>query len=319
MARDHNYSANAPTLDAQPSSSFTRAPVGRPVALVEGSTPELSAEIQSLLRGRLRSAALLLALGFGAFFIRGIFLVDFAYVEDVVMWGLNGFVTAVLAVLGFALCRHCAMSTRKLRTMELLIFGLPALYFLTGSVLELRAFHLAQTVRAYHSPPLAFEKLPLSTIDAQAKAGEPSPNTRLSGERRPTDSPSIPWMMLIFIYAMYIPNTWQRAAVVIGSLAAIPVIMLLVAIVSSDMLADVFTWQGFVGTTLIMSLGGNFLDLGCIHDSSIAPRGVHRAAARPVSPHETARRWGDGRGVSGRTPAHEAPLRDQDHPSGKGY
>ncbi len=147
MARNHDFLANAPTLDAQPSSSITNAPIGRPIALVDGSTPELSSEIQSLLRGRLRTAALLLALGFGAFFIRGIFLVDFGHVEDVVMWGLNGCVTAVLAVLGFALCRHCAMSTRKLRTMELLIFGLPAIYFLTGSILELRAFHMAQTAR----------------------------------------------------------------------------------------------------------------------------------------------------------------------------
>src|SRR5690606_1162918 len=33
-----------------------------------------------------------------------------------------------------------------------------------------------------------------------------------------------PWMLLIFVYALYIPNTWQRAAWVIGMMTAAPLL-----------------------------------------------------------------------------------------------
>src|SRR6478672_12551523 len=45
----------------------------RGVALVEGSTPHLSAETRELLRNRLRTAAILFFVGFLAFFIRWFF------------------------------------------------------------------------------------------------------------------------------------------------------------------------------------------------------------------------------------------------------
>ena len=31
------------------------------------------------------------------------------------------------------------------------------------------------------------------------------------------------WMLLIFCYALFVPNTWRRAAVVIGLMAAAPI------------------------------------------------------------------------------------------------
>jgi hypothetical protein len=36
------------------------------------------------------------------------------------------------------------------------------------------------------------------------------------------------WMTLIFTYALFIPNTWQRAAVVIGVLTATPILLLVI-------------------------------------------------------------------------------------------
>jgi serine/threonine-protein kinase len=36
-----------------------------------------------------------------------------------------------------------------------------------------------------------------------------------------------PWMMLIFTYAMFIPNTWRRAAVVLGIMGLLPVLLMI--------------------------------------------------------------------------------------------
>src|SRR5690348_9245044 len=55
------------------SSDELRAEARRGVALVEGSTPHLSAETRDLLRNRLRIAAILFFVGFFVFLIRWFF------------------------------------------------------------------------------------------------------------------------------------------------------------------------------------------------------------------------------------------------------
>jgi serine/threonine-protein kinase len=199
------------------------------VALVEGSTPELSTEIQSLLRSRLRTAALLLALGFGMFFVRGIFLLPYPRTEDFVLWVLNGAVFALLAVLGSGMCRRCPMTTRKLRWLELVVFGLPAVYFLDAGIVSLISLHQGATAGG---------------------------DALVAGQMRLSESPSVPWMMLIFVYAMYIPNTWGRAAAFIGTLASIPVLTALVGLIISEPLRQVLTWNGLVVLMLVMALSG---------------------------------------------------------------
>jgi eukaryotic-like serine/threonine-protein kinase len=227
-------SHDAPTLDAQDyqlaarAGSLSPAPCGWQVALVEGSTPELSAEIQGLLRSRLRTAALLLALGFGLFFFRGMFLVDFGQVEAV-LWVLNGGVFALLTVFGLGLCRRCPMSTRKLRALELFVFGLPALYFLAGEIVSLISLHKAELAATALLVP---------------------------GQIRLTESPILPWLMLNFVYAMYIPNTWRRAAAIIGILASVPVLTALIGLIASEPLQRVLTWNGLIGIVLVMGLSG---------------------------------------------------------------
>jgi len=255
-------SHDAPTLDAkqiQPaaqSCSISNAPQSWQVALVEGSTPELSAEIQQLLRSRLRIAALLLALGFGLFFVRGAFLVDFGRAADVVLWGLNGTVAAVLAVFGASLCRRCPITTRKLRWLELVVFGLPAVYFLSAGVIWMASLHLAEVTGELHTSPTVFQmkKVPGGRPDTLASTNTTELHEHVAAQIRLTESPCLPWIMLIFVYAMYIPNTWWRAAVIIGILAAIPVISNLIAILLSEPLSHVLTWDGWVGIVLVMAL-----------------------------------------------------------------
>jgi serine/threonine-protein kinase len=92
-------------------------------------------------------------------------------------------VTTVLGLEGLSLCRRCPISTPRLRIKELIVFGLPAVFLLTMQALEM--------VRcAQHN----FLPSPVGT-----------------------------WFLLIFTYAFLIPNQWQRAAWVIGVMAAAPV------------------------------------------------------------------------------------------------
>jgi eukaryotic-like serine/threonine-protein kinase len=157
------------------------------VALVEGSTPHMSAETRDLLRNRLRLSAILFFIGFSAFLIRWFF-----YWNDWIAQGnlstffVHGAVTIVLGAFAVKLCQHCSYSLAKLRIAELVIFGCPALFFVVMSIDE----------------SMQFATLPNGTARL---------STIIS-----------PWMLLIFVYALFIPNTWQRAAAVIGTFAVIP-------------------------------------------------------------------------------------------------
>ncbi len=160
----------------------------RRVALVEGSTPHMSSETRTVLRTRLRIVAVLLFIGFAAF-LAWIFLQwatdDYLRVSESLL-GWHAGVTVLLALLAWKLCARCDLSLPKLRIAEALVFGAPAMFFLVMNYERLAA---------------------AASLGVQAHV------------------PSIVggWMLLIFCYALFVPNTWQRAAVVIGLLAAAPV------------------------------------------------------------------------------------------------
>ena len=156
--------------------------------MCQGSSPHMSKETQSLLRSRLRMAALLLALGFGVFFARELFLVDYNKAPQVFLLIFHGLVTLALVAVGGRLCQKCSHATSTLRIAEIVIFGLPALYFLT---LQWEALQ---------------EKAPMLT------------------------GITAPWLMLVLVYSLYIPNTWKRAAWVLGSFAIAPVALCIVAV-----------------------------------------------------------------------------------------
>jgi len=145
--------------------------------VVAGSGPHLTKETQALLRLRLRAAAFILLIGFGVFLIRHIAGVLTGEPLSTVLLGFHVLVVLVLAFSTVPLCRHCAVSVKKLRISELVIFGFPAAFFL---LLQHRAT-LEDAGRGVVPPPLPF------------------------------------WLLLIFTYGMFIPNTWRRAALVILS------------------------------------------------------------------------------------------------------
>jgi tRNA A-37 threonylcarbamoyl transferase component Bud32 len=170
----------------------------KPVAIVAGSGPHLTSETQSLLRCRLRKSALLLAGGFAIFFVWSIFQFDLSNPTLLGLWLGMGAVAAIVGTAGGGLCRRCDISITKLRWMELLVFGLPALFFCALNVIEV--YNLV-----HFSGKLAHTAESMKYIE----------------------SPISPWMLLIFNYALFIPNTLKRAALVIGSMAMLPLLIML--------------------------------------------------------------------------------------------
>src|SRR4051794_13487696 len=141
-------SPNDATLDARSAPGLggsQRHPPEAPCAKVAmchaSSAPHISRETQSLLRGRLRMAALLLAFGFGIFFIREIVVGHPG--SDAGFWGVfifafHGLLTVMLLAIGGGLCHKCTYSITTLRIAELAIFGVPAIFFVFMQWLELR-------------------------------------------------------------------------------------------------------------------------------------------------------------------------------------
>lgn len=171
------------------------------VELVEGSTGGLSTQTESLLRARLRAASLVLFLGSSAFLIErllngGRYIIKDPLLQSgskLVLW-FHVFHVAMLAMTTVVLWGRChRFSLRQLRLAELAIFGWTGLF-----LLRVQHFGTLYCVNEQHHIP----------------------------------NPVGMWFALIFTYAIFIPNTWRRAAVVIGVLSAAPVIWAIIEMVS---------------------------------------------------------------------------------------
>src|SRR6516165_9146597 len=97
--------------------------------IVHGSGPHLTTQTQSLLRLRLRAAALLLLFGFGAFLVRHIIGVVTGEPLDPWLLGFHIVIVLILGLLSLALSPRAPLSLPKLLIGELVIFGLPAIFF----------------------------------------------------------------------------------------------------------------------------------------------------------------------------------------------
>jgi eukaryotic-like serine/threonine-protein kinase len=180
--------------------------------VVAGSGPHLTKETQALLRLRLRAAAFILLIGFGAFLIRHVVGLFAGEPVSPVLLVFHVLVVLVLGLCAAPLCRHCAVSIKKLRISELLIFGLPTAFFL---MLQHRGT-LEDAGRGITPPAMPF------------------------------------WVLLIFTYGMFIPNTWRRAAVVIGAMALAPLLLLAGMMLAYPQVAEVMTVMGIVQHVLVL-------------------------------------------------------------------
>ncbi|HEX5102926.1 MAG TPA: serine/threonine protein kinase, partial [Pirellulaceae bacterium] len=212
------------TLDATESvaglahdSSVCSGPQCR-VHLVEGSNSGRTGETEDLLRSRLRSAALLSFTGFAAFLVWHVTRVQFTSWVYVATFFDHIATTFILGAIAFSLSTRCPMTTRQLRWIELVTFGVPIAFFML----------------------LLYSKLTWWTANYSVL-----PEVSLAC-----------WLLQIFIYALFIPNTWKRAAVVIGLMAVAPIVSLLVTMglhadIRNLVLADP---QFLVEMTLVLSI-----------------------------------------------------------------
>jgi serine/threonine-protein kinase len=180
--------------EATMESPTTPAPVGAGqacahVQFIEGSDPQISVETTDLLRVRLRAAALSLFFGFAVFFVYRLIKGEYKLPGGDLIIDAQFVVLIFLAVAWVSLRRQCSIACRYLRFHELLVFGPPAVFMLI----------------------LQYERL--SHCASAGGAGT-------------LQNPIGPWYALIFTYAIFIPNTWRRAAVVIGCMAAAPLILM---------------------------------------------------------------------------------------------
>ena len=151
--------------------------------VVAGSGVHLSEETQSLLRIRLRAVALAMSCAFGAFLVRDFWLAG--HYQDPFLLSFHVVVVAAFLASFVALSDRRPISVRRLRALELVLFGMTIAFFVTIHY-RLVQLRVAEGDRV----------MLMATIK----------NTVLFV------------FAMIVLYGMFIPNTWRRAAVVVGAM-----------------------------------------------------------------------------------------------------
>jgi hypothetical protein len=153
------------------------------VAIAAGTDTSLSEEKNALLRIRLRAATLLLAVGLALLQVRDALV-------GVVPWQLQ--VAAILALAFFSslLSFPGSPSGRRLKEAEIAIFGI---------------FAIVLAIRQYHT------MISWAARGDEASFVVTSKNTMIGS------------IILMFVYAMLIPNNWRRACLCVLGIAACPV------------------------------------------------------------------------------------------------
>ena len=202
--------------------------------LMQQSSLEFRQQVRDLLRARLRLASIILLTAFLGFLVR-----DLVASGDLLYQGLwvqvaHIAVTLVEAAFVVVLCRRCQPTTFKLRTIELVMFLLPAGYL---------------AARQY----LFYTREPAGTAELAAYQFIAN---------------SIPWIMLLVIYGMFIPNAWRRAAAVVALLALAPFATALIASREMPLMREALSW----GT---LSFHGLQMAMACV----VAVYGSHKLGA----------------------------------------
>ena len=158
--------------------------VSRRVGLVLGNGPSMGEESHERLRKRLQLSALLLGCGLGFYLIIKLLNLYQTSIEgSPLIFWAHSATTVVLFGVAWWLGLRRKPTSGQLRVAEFVVFGGTALFF----------------VLIGHA-----------VLQDSIKAGFIADITP-------------PWLLMIFTYALLIPNTWRRAALVIIPLALIPI------------------------------------------------------------------------------------------------
>lgn len=186
------------------------------VALIEGSAPKLSTETRGLLQSRLCTASLILFVAFVAFLVRHALQTDLATLTGAILFGFHVAATIVLGGAWLVLRRRREISLQWLRFWELTTFGLPAAFFVV-----VEYFIVLYSCR--------------------------------DGVM---DFPEGGWLVLIYTYALFIPNRFRRAAIVIGVLAATPMLLLFGMLWWYPIVWQAATFNQLSGLVVVFALAG---------------------------------------------------------------
>jgi eukaryotic-like serine/threonine-protein kinase len=242
---------------ARPVPAKDRNPSHQPIAIIEGSPSGLSHHTFSLRCERLRMAALLLFAGYLLFFVRNLFYLEtFVTTADWLLFWDHALITVLTGVIGVRLLMKCQTTRKHLGLAELLVFGGSALFFVF----------------------LTYVRLVESSAHGFLVSILP------------------PWMLLIFVYALYIPNTWQRAAWVIGTMTAAPLLTIVfVRFTSPDYVRVVTEVPHFAGFLTSSALTLLLTAVGSIYGVRTMGR-LRREAyeAKQIGQYRLKRKLGSG-------------------------
>lgn len=164
-------------------------PAGHKVELLTGSANNLSDEINDLLATRLRLVSLLFFFGHLAFLVVSIISPAPGAKFSSLIFYSHAVLTAITGLVGSRSCVGQCMSSKKMRIAEILVFGGSTVFFF------------------------------MVTLGRFINSAEQGFFSIMNG----------PWMLLIFTYALFMPNNWKRAAAVIIPMALCPVLAMAIA------------------------------------------------------------------------------------------
>ncbi len=240
-----------------------RLVAGPPVEMIEGTESGLSGETLALLRKRLRLAAVLMFAAFLVFLPQHFFETDFAVPGATLLFGFHVAVTLVTGIIGARLCQRCQIGMQRLRAVELTVFGLAAAFFLA-----VEHFVVLEQSRE------------LVMVRAHAECTEIGLNM-----------PGGTWLLLIFTYALFIPNTFRRAAIVLGAIAFMPVALIVLMAIFYPSVREVASVTQFTAFPLMLGVAAVTAAFGVDTIGSLR-REVHEA--RQLGQYRLKRRIGEG-------------------------
>jgi len=220
-----DYSDSEPTLISVPrslsssegaSGSHTGLAPNPAIALIEGTGPQLTRETQELLRRRLKLAVGVLFAGFAVFLAYHLCVTDYRSRAGLLFLALDAATTGIMGLFVTLFFARKGNTLWKLRIAEFSIFGVPAVYF--------------------------------GVITASV--------TYTSCSKGSFDLLEGPWLLLVFTYALFIPNSVRRAAVIISVMSLLPVVLLLAMKAAVPCVRTALDWEALVGFVLMMAVAG---------------------------------------------------------------
>jgi serine/threonine-protein kinase len=233
------------------------------LARLFGSGPPTE-EIAPLLRRRLRLATAITVAVFAAYLVRNIILLGDPHGPTPLGLAVQCLVVAVMVLVGTLLWSTLPFRVGALRLMELAVFGVAAVYFI---YLHFATFTHGDVVH---------------WATEEHKADVAGMATKLASMR---------WFVLIVLYGTFIPNTWRRCALVVGLLAAIPLVLNLWMICTCPIMGPISGPSPVVDALIFLGLGSAIAIFGSYKISTLQQEAV---VARELGQYRLKQKLGAG-------------------------